>query len=242
VTTAREKGMDKLLDQYAEQIQVIERVAKLPSRDLPLVLGQEQGLITKQQAAEILKLIDQGAKDINQVTMSSGDRQVLQDLMNQYNPKKDNVKYNVGYHILAVLAKKVTESINSDPVFGEACLKFLNTSPIIQLHMNTSGKQDLKITGFQSKYPPDFKGTVGLDASKVYAATGTNGRVTFSYNGGGNTDTDVVDPAEVPTPGEIDTNLDKISTKRSAVTARSGGAEKKSQADTQILGRKRRKK
>jgi hypothetical protein len=242
VTTAREKGMDKLLDQYAEQVQVIERVAKLPSRDLPLVLGQEQGLITKQQAAEILKLIDQGAKDINQVTMSPGDRQVLQDLMDQYNPKKDNVKYNVGYHILAVLAKKVTESINSDPVFGEACLKFLNTSPIIQLHMNTSGKQDLKVTGFQSKYPPDFKGTVGLDASKVYAATGTNGRVTFSYNGGGNTDTDVVDPAEVPTPGEIDTNLDKISTKRSAVTARSGGAEKKSQADTQILGRKRRKK
>ena len=106
--------------------------------------------------------------------------------------------------------------------------------------MNTLGKQDLKVTGFQSKYPPDFKGTVGLDASKVYAATGTNGRVTFSYNGGGNTDTDVVDPAEVPTPGEIDTNLDKISTKRSAVTARSGGAEKPSPADTKTLGRKRR--
>jgi hypothetical protein len=47
------------------------------------------------------------------------------------------------------------------------------------------------VTGFTSKYPPDFKGTVGLDATKVYAATGTIGRVSFSYNGGGDKDTDV---------------------------------------------------
>jgi hypothetical protein len=47
------------------------------------------------------------------------------------------------------------------------------------------------VTGFTSKYPPDFKGTVGLDAGKVYAATGTIGRVSFSYNGGGDKDTNV---------------------------------------------------
>lgn len=236
VDSARQKGMDQLLDQYAEQVKVIERVSKLASKDLPLVLGQEQGLITKQQAAEILKLIDSGAKDITQVPMAAKDQQALLDLMAQYNPKKDNVKYNVGYHILAVLAKKVTESINADPVFGEACLKFLNTSPIIQLHMNTSGKQDLKVVGFTSKYPPDFKGTVGLDASKVYAATGTNGRVTFSYNGGGNTDTDVMDPADVPTPGEIDAGIEKVQTRRSDVKA-----APKVEPNEKDLGRKRRR-
>ena len=75
------------------------------------------------------------------------------------------------------------------PKFGEACLKFLNTSPIIQLHLNGSDKAGTyTVTGFTSKYPPDFKGTVGLDAGKVYAATGTIGRVSFSYNGGGDKD------------------------------------------------------
>jgi hypothetical protein len=41
---------------------------------------------------------------------------------------------------------------------------------------------NVQVTGFHSKYPPDFKGTVGLDASKVYAATGIIGRVSFAYN------------------------------------------------------------
>lgn len=241
VTTAREKGMTELLEKYSDQVDAIERVAKLSSVNFPLVLGQEQGLVTKQQAAEILKLIEVGAKDIGQISMSPDDREVLQGLMDQYKPKKDNVKYNVGYHILSVLARKIVESINSDPLFGEACLKFLNISPIIQLHMNTSGKEDLKVTGFQSKYPPDFKGTVALDASKVYAATGTNGRVTFSYNGGGNTDTDVVPSGEVPTPGEIDQDIEKYEKQRSPIKAyREPGTNPRAPGDEKTLGRKRK--
>jgi len=103
--------------------------------------------------------------------------------MDEYKPKTDNPKYNVGYHVLAVLAKKVMGDINSDPKFGEACLKFLNTSPIVQLHLKgQEGKNSYRVTGFEVKYPPDFRGTVALDASKVYAATGTNGRVSFAYN------------------------------------------------------------
>jgi hypothetical protein len=183
VARAREKNMTDLLDQYAEQVEVIERVGSLASRDLPLVLGQENGYITKSQAAAILKLIDGGAKTLDQVNINSEDRQVLQALMDEYKPKTDNPKYNVGYHVLAVLAKKVMGDINSDPKFGEACLKFLNTSPIVQLHLKgQEGKNSYRVTGFEVKYPPDFRGTVALDASKVYAATGTNGRVSFAYN------------------------------------------------------------
>lgn len=183
VTAARERGMTDLLDQYAEQVEIIERVGSLGSRDLPLVLGQEYGFIDKNQAAAILKLIDQGAKDINAVKMSPNDRSVLDSLMTEYSPKTDNPKYNVGYHVLAVLAKKVMTEINKDPEFGAACLKFLNTSPIVQLHLKGSaGKNSYRVSGFDVKYPPDFRGTVALDASKVYAATGTNGRVSFAYN------------------------------------------------------------
>jgi hypothetical protein len=160
--------------------------------------------------------------------------------MSEYKPKP-NPRYNAGYHTLAILARHVVTNINKDPKFGEAALKFLNIAPIIQLHLNSSDKGgNLAVTGFTSKYPPDFKGTVGLDASKVYAATGTNGRVTFAYNGGGNTDTDVeVDPATVDRTASVKSNnLDlEPAPQRSSVTAR---GEKKPQ-DTAAFGRKRRK-
>jgi len=132
----------------------------------------------------------------------------------------------------------VSVNINSDPVFGEACLKFLNTSPIIQLHLNGSDKAgNYTVTGFTSKYPPDFKGTVGLDAGKVYAATGTIGRVSFSYNGGGDKDTDVevdVVPAKTAAP-----DLDAVTQKRSAITA--APEEPKKYGTKATLGRDRQK-
>jgi hypothetical protein len=159
--------------------------------------------------------------------------------MSSIKAKTDNPRYNVGYHALASLARKVSATINADPKFGEACLKFLNVSPIIQLHL--TGKDsagNYTVTGFTSKYPPDFKGTVGLDAGKVYAATGIIGRVSFAYNGGGDKDTDVqVDTTPAQTaPDELDT----VSQQRSGVTAAAGGVEKKLGTE-KTLGRKRQR-
>jgi hypothetical protein len=158
------------------------------------------------------------------------------ELMSRINAKKDNPRYNAGYHALAALARMVSVNINSDPKFGEACLKFLNTSPIIQLHLNGSDRSgNYTVTGFTSKYPPDFKGTVGLDATKVYAATGTIGRVSFSYNGGGDKDTDVVaEPAKTTA-----TDLDVVGQARSDIKAAPDEPEKLGSKAT--LGRDRQR-
>ena len=183
VATAREKGMTDLLNQYADQVKIIERVGSLSSRDLPLVLGQEFGFITRSQAEAVLSMIKSGARSLDAVSVSPADKKKLQEIMDLNRPKLSNPKYNVGYHILANLAKQVVTQINQDPVFGEACLKFLNVSPIVQLHLKGSeGKNSYQVVGFGVKYPPDFRGVVALDAGKVYAATGTNGRVSFAYN------------------------------------------------------------
>jgi hypothetical protein len=88
---------------------------------------------------------------------------------------------------------------------------------------------------FTSKYPPDFKGTVGLDATKVYAATGTIGRVSFSYNGGGDKDTDVVDEPAKTTA----TDLDVVAQTRSNITAAPEEPEKLGSKAT--LGRDRQR-
>ena len=106
---------------------------------------------------------------------------------------------------------------------------------------------NVQVTGFDSKYPPDFKGDVGLDASKVYAATGIIGRVSFSYDpyGDGLPDADETDNIS-PEPAVIDNEkLDAVSQQRSGITAAGmtaaplGAGEPA--GDIQSLGRARRR-
>ena len=228
VETARQKGQDELLTKYADQVEVIERVGHLSSLDFPIVYGVEQGIIDKATGEEIKQMINTNAIPTNPAIL---------DLMSTYNPKQ-NPRYNTGYHALAALARRVSKNINQDPKFGEACLKFLNSSPIIQLHLNGSEKGgNYAVTGFTSKYPPDFTGTVGLDASKVYSATGTIGRVSFSYNGGGDKDTDV----DVTAVGDTDAEnakLNQVGQRRSNVKAYK---EPEKLGTEKTLGRKRQR-
>ena len=230
IVAAREKGMDKLLKTYAPQVEIIEDIGKLSSQMFPIKYGIEQGLIDQDTGQEILNLIKTGA--------TTTDNPAVLNLMKDIKAKTDNPRYNAGYHALSSLARKVSVNINKDPKFGEACLKFLNTSPIIQLHLNGTDKAGTyTVTGFTSKYPPDFKGTVGLDAGKVYAATGIIGRVSFSYNGGGDKDTDVeidTTPAQTAAP-----DLDVVAQKRSAVKA--APEEPKKLGTEKTLGRKRQR-
>jgi hypothetical protein len=230
IVAAREKGLDKLLKTYAPQVEIIEQVGSLGSVDFPLVFGIEQGIIDSDTASAIKQLIKSGA--------TTTDNPEVLELMKDIKAKTDNPRYNAGYHALASLARKVSVNINLDPKFGEACLKFLNTSPIIQLHLNGSDKAGTyTVTGFTSKYPPDFKGTVGLDAGKVYAATGTIGRVSFSYNGGGDKDTDVqADTTPARTKSQ---DLDVMSQQRSSIKAAPDEPEKLGTEKT--LGRKRQR-
>jgi len=233
IAAAREKGQDKLLKQYAPQVEVIEKVGTTSSIDFPLEFGIEQGIIDQNTAQVIRQLIKSGA--------TTTDDPAVLELMNRVNAKKDNPRYNAGYHALAALARMVSVNINSDPKFGEACLKFLNTSPIIQLHLNGSEKAgSYTVTGFTSKYPPDFKGTVGLDATKVYAATGTIGRVSFSYNGSGDKDTDV--PTDTTPAKTTSADLDVVGQQDSGITARAGGIDPtKKLGNEKTLGRKRQR-
>jgi hypothetical protein len=248
VDKAREKGMTELLEKYAEEIKIIQEVGTLSSLEFPLKLGIEQGLINAGQAKLIVQLVKTGAKSLDAVSMNKKDAAVLTDLMKVINAKTDNTRYNTGYHILSSLARKVVQEINTNSRFKEACLKFLNTSPIIQLHLRANMKgDDVQVTGFDSKYPPDFKGDVGLDASKVYAATGIIGRVSFSYNpiGDGLPDADETDLVP-PEPAVIDyEKLDAVNQQRSKIkasgmTAAPAGAREPI-GNKQSLGRARRR-
>jgi hypothetical protein len=184
VSTAREKGMQDLLNKYRKQVELIDDIARLSSIDFPLVYGEKLGYTTSEQNNLIKSFIKNSQKALDPKQISSKDMQVFNELMSGM-AASDKPNYSVGYHILAGLAKKVVEDINHDTKLSEACLKFLNVTPIMQLYLKTSIKgDDVVVTGITTTYPPHFSGRVKLDYSKVYYSTGTNGRVTFAYNGG----------------------------------------------------------
>jgi hypothetical protein len=224
VGVARQKGLNKLLKTYANQVLIIEEIGKLSALDFPIVYGIRQGIIDEATAQEIKQLIKTNGTSKNPAIMN---------LMADIKAKTENPRYNVGYHALAALARRVSATVNADPKFGEACLKFLNSRPIIQLHLNGSNKNDAyTVTGFTSKYPPNFKGAVKLDATKVYSATGIIGRVSFGYKPDG-TD-DAVD-AQPEAPKKV---LKGPDSSMSADVVSKPGREKRS--TNKGLGRERR--
>ena len=91
--------------------------------------------------------------------------------------------YSIGYHALAGLAKQVADTINEGaPKFSEACITFLNSSPLIQIH--TDAKADangVMITGFRPIWPPQFKGQVKLNAGKSYYTTDAINKFAFGF-------------------------------------------------------------
>jgi hypothetical protein len=195
IEIARKSNNKKILTKYAKQVASIDKVFNLPAKLFPIAGGMELGAITEDQGRLILTMVKDGTQNLDQIKLSAKDRKTFMNLMAKIKPDP-NPRYNVGYHIMAVLARMYADTINQDPKFGEACLTFLNISPIIQLHMQikTAG-DDVAVSSFTSKYPPNFQGTVLLDATKTYYATGVNGKCTFAYKG-----TKGIGESEVLTP------------------------------------------
>jgi len=144
-------------------------------------MGVKYNMINETQGNYILGFIKAGTKSLDQVQLSKQDREVFEEIMTEIVPD-NKPAYNLGYHILAGLARRVVNVINQDPEFGRACLVFVNMSPIIQLHLQSKVTgDDVEVTGFTSKYPPNFEGSILLDAGKSYYSTSINGRCAFAY-------------------------------------------------------------
>jgi hypothetical protein len=178
----------KLLNTYKKQVSAIEDIGSTNAIQFPIKYGIENNMISQSAGNYIQELIKLGAKSLTQVKPSDKNTSAAKEVMSLVNSKgADTTKsnYNIGYHALAALAQQVARKINEDPKFGDACLKFLNSSPIIQLHMYIKANKDdsVEVTKFVSKYPPNFQGTVALDPSKNYSSTMAGGRMSFAYKG-----------------------------------------------------------
>ena len=185
IRTKGSLAQKKMLETYAKQVDIISEISKSSVIDFPLKYGIKKGFLSVKAAAAITDLINSGAKSIEELDMTPDVANELTNLIASKPAKTSLPNYGAGYHALSAMARYVADDINQDPEFGAACLKFVNSSPIVQLHMSVAknNDNDVQVTGFKSKYPPNFKGTIVLDPNKTYTSVAANGRLGFSYKG-----------------------------------------------------------
>ncbi len=235
IKTSGTPAQKKMLVQYKDTIDLINEISTSSPVDFPIDHGMQQGLISKDTGTAIKYLIQSGAKTLKGLKKEV--KAEISELMAQKSAITEKQNYNAGYHALAALAMIVAAEINEDEEFGEACLKLLNSSPIIQLHMSVAKRAEgtIEVTGFTSKYPPNFQGTVVLDANKNYSATGNSGRLTFSYEG--------KEDAKAPRPSRVPPAAPAVALKKAAADIVDKKIMKKKPAPAKVIdvGRAKRK-
>ncbi len=184
IQTISKSSEKKLLTKHKDIIEILEIINKSGMAEGAIILGLRFNIIDQQVAETIRSLIKNVAKDLGSIT-DKGLAGKLNSFTSRYTPKESTLadsRYSVGYHIMAQVAKDVCDVVNGDPKFGKACLEFLNSSPIIQLYMHTKVQgNDVKVIKFDALYPPNFNGTVRLDAGKTFSAVGMSGKFSFAY-------------------------------------------------------------
>lgn len=180
VELLRSTGQQAVVDEYPEAVHVLEIIKKESQYRGPMVLGMEYGFFTEQDEALINQAIKQGMQQLPK-TPEWENIGILMKRFAARDVTKSN--YNIGYHALAGLAKMVQEKVNSSvPKFSEACLTFLNSSPLLQIHLYTKASGNtVSVTGFKTIWPPQFKGNVSLNAGKSYYATGVINKFAFGF-------------------------------------------------------------
>ena len=167
----------KLLADYKEAIDVIEFLARESAVDGVIKLSLNRGLINNAVANAFEK-----AKNSK---LNTAEQKILVPLTKY---KKTKGKSVLIYHALAGLANQLAESLNNDKnlKLSEACLKFINSSPLIQLYMNTKTvptpkETTVEVTGFTAIWPPQFAGRIEVSDRMYQTNKSPNGRMSFSF-------------------------------------------------------------
>ena len=233
----------ELLEKYSEVIELIETMQTSGQAGAPLVLGVKYGIINEADAEFIKSL-----KKIRPIPLES-----TNDItVNGMNPSKNIINLAMGrktkrpeavslyYHLIAAVAHKVAEKINTNTNFGQAASEILNNGALVQVYTNAKQTGDTWVLdAFRSVYPSKAVTGVVLSAGKNYSSTEIKGNFTFKIlRNGAKPD---AEPSETDqaTDSEVDTDLvksaEKIVSPKTSVLVR-----KKRDTDDTDLGRAKR--
>ena len=177
INTARKNPTEnnkKLLADYQQAIAVVEFLSEQSAVDGVIKLAYQRGIIERQ-------VVDAFEKVIKNNKFTRQDQQILLPLTKYKKTKGESVLL---WHALAGLANLLAQNLNNDKKLklSEACLKFINSSPLIQLYMNTRTMSDsVEVKGFTAIWPPQFAGQIEVTDRMYQTNKSPNGRMSFSF-------------------------------------------------------------
>jgi hypothetical protein len=146
-------------------------------------------------------------------------------------------------HMIAAVAYRVADHVNTETKFSQAAAEILNNSAVIQIYTDARESQDsITIQGFSAVYPSKTFTGVLLDPTKVYYSTGNNGKYTFTILKNGASPKDVkFNVIQTDTQPDIARPRDMLDQpqKRSNLRA-SDSVRQAPKSDKSIYGRTRR--
>ncbi len=154
----------------------ITTIVNNSAKEGPLMVATNMGIIDNEQSGQILEIL--GNYEFDESELNDKNKELLKDKITV--PDLSNDKYNIGYHLITTVAKKVAEELE-----GQGIDKFfkivLKHADMVQVYAKVKKDKNggAYFDSFTLKYPPTTSGKIQVNASKGYMATGIKGKIGF---------------------------------------------------------------
>lgn len=231
----QEAGLTDITDQYQDVIAILETIEKGNHWSGPIELATQLGIIDPSEASSILPALKPLTKAVD-IRKVPGLTDNLRQIYNE-RTTKDASKVVPLEHMVASLAYKVCNEINTRTNFSDAAADILNNSAFVQMYTEASKKgADIIIKGFRTVWPSKLFTQVTIEAEKSYSSTSSSGgKLVFNINKEPKAVANA-DPSTGTEPGS-DINIADYQAPRSDLKA----ADTATTGDEKNLGRRRRK-
>lgn len=175
---AEQEGNTELIESAKYAITIVKVIAENSAKDGPIELGKLLKIpgVDDQLSAEITNYIQNGKTDFEGVSNAG------MNLLSQFKVNDNVVGFNTGFALMAAVAKTVAKEVNKNPEFTKGALALLNQSSIIQIYTTMAKKgEDAVLKDFRAVYPPNFEGTIVLDAGKSYYSSRLSSKMSFGF-------------------------------------------------------------
>ena len=233
-------GLGNIVEPYQEIIDILKIIDAGNHNSGPLELAIEQKMITPNEAEQVMTLnqyAGQPGFDIDDTDLSNNLKKIYKE-----RTAEDPSKIVPLNHMVASIAYKVCNKINTTTNFSEAAADILNNSAFVQMYTDAKQKGDqFIIEGFTTVWPSKLFTDVTLEAQKSYSSTSSSGgKLVFNINKEPKSVPNVEQGAttDAPGPSQAGELVDFIPPRSNIKAA---DTKAKAPGDAEALGRKRRK-
>lgn len=179
VDEAESAGNTQLLAKHREVVDLIRDVQRAGQRGAPLLLGTRFNIITEKDVAAINEFHNKPPTTLAQLLQNKNLSPNVKKLAQERGTNDPN-NLNAYYHLIAAVAHKAAEIVNSDGDFGAAASEILNNTALVQVYTKATQRgNEWILQGFDTEFPSSTVTGVLFKAGKTYYSTGIKGNFTF---------------------------------------------------------------